>query len=182
MSSSDSEDENVKKFAAAVDTSLFDNNFYKPKDEKEVVKDTKQKEELKSQRYLENDENIFHSELNVSENMKNFIGKKMSKIIEESIEFVNVTGPKLSRKKQKDCTVLLTGFNEHVKIDKLEEEILPQIKIPIKRRSLNDEINESYKIKKAAIDVTKIKDAHDTKIRHKVIEYKRAKDGKCHIV
>lgn len=177
MSSSESEDENLKQFAAAVDTSLFNNDFYRDKHEnKKKVEEIKS--ELKSQRYLDNTENIFQSELNVSESMKKHIGSKMSKIIEDSVEFVNVVTQK-NHIEEVDSLRLLKGFKECVNLNKKDYENYPKQKIPIKRRLLEDHaLKSSVKIQLAAIDIEKIKRevSHwDRRERHKVIGYKKFK-------
>lgn len=182
-SSSESEDENLKQFAAAVDTSLFNNEFYKPKDENDKKKVEEPKKELKSQRYLENTENIFQSELNVSENMKQFIGKKMSKLIEESIEFIDVKN-RINDDPEENCVKLLKGSSEYLTLE-VSSDNIQQHKVPIKRRKVdNDEdLKESTKVKEASTDIDKISQEvsqWDERNRHKVFKYKKGKDGNCH--
>ncbi|XP_070500963.1 uncharacterized protein [Chironomus tepperi] len=183
-SSSDSEDENLKQFAAAVDTSLFNNEFYKPKEENDK-KIEEPKIELKSQRYLENTENVFQSELNVSENMKQFIGKKMSKLIEESIEYVDIKN-QIKEDPEVNCVRLLRGTKECVNIDEAAYDNIQQHKVPIKRRKVDeDDVKESTKVQQASTDIDKINQEisnWDEKNRHKLIRFKKGKDGKCHMI
>ncbi|KAL7035503.1 hypothetical protein ACKWTF_008411 [Chironomus riparius] len=183
-SSSESEDEDMKLIAAAVDPSLFNNEFYKPKD-KNDSKVEEPKKELKSQRYLDNAENVFLSELNVSESMQQFIGKKMSKLIEESIEFIDITKG-LKEDPEENSLKLLRGTNEVITINESNNDYIQQVKVPIKRRKVDpDDVKESTKIKQASTDINKI--SHEVsqwgeRNRHKVIKYKKGKDDKCHMI
>jgi hypothetical protein len=185
-SSSESEDEDIKKLAAAVDNSLFDDSFYKDSSEKMQEQQQPKKEVQKSQRYLENSvDNVFHSEVNVNENMKRFISDKMSLIIEKRWEYVDISVPKMTKKRIKDRTRLHSGCDGYIKLDQEIEEILPQVKIPIKRRKVDSserEISESEKVQQAAIDADKIGEHNGTKVRHQVIAFKQGKDGKCHMI
>jgi hypothetical protein len=67
MSSSESEHENLKRFAESVDVTMFSNKLYSKTDHEEKEEP---KVELKSQRELETEENIFQSEVNVSSSMQ----------------------------------------------------------------------------------------------------------------
>lgn len=184
MSSSESEDENLKKLAEAVDVKLFDNSFYKPEEKKE--KELKKTETQKSQRYLDDEENAFHSELNVSESMKGFIAKKMSSLIEKEVEFVDVKQHKNKSQENHDCVKLLRGYKEALKCEDPVDETI-RTKVDIKRRKIdgNDEVlTESSKISLASTDINKIqreisfynKKAKDT------FKFKTAKDGKSYLV
>lgn len=181
MSSSESEDENLKQFAAAVDTSLFNNEFYKP--EKEKTK-KQEKIELKSQRHLDNTENIFQSELNVSDNMKEFIGKKMSKLIEDSVQFVDMKPMKIPEK-DVNSLKLLKGCKEYVTLDQPDLQDYPKCKVPIKRRAVEESPKESVKIKSSVTDIATVAQEVDLwhdKNRHKELNYRKGTDGVCHQV
>jgi hypothetical protein len=175
-SSSDSEDENLKKFAEAVD-----NSFYKPEEKKEE----KKLETLKSQRYLDEEENVFHSELNVSETMKNFIGKKMSSLIEKEVEFVTVKEQKINCE-TKDRVKLLKGCKQALKLEDPVDDTVRE-KVEIKRRKVDgneDKIKESKKLSLASTDITKIQQEislYDKKVKHKPFSFKSASDGKCYL-
>lgn len=176
MSSSESEDENLKRFAQSVDTSVFSNNLYSddPKPAKEEPK-----VELKSQRFLDDEENVFKSEINVSKTMQQFIGKKMSKLIDDQLEFVEL------KKKDDDGEVvdnvrLFSGTKEVVRFIHEPTSSEPQKKVEIKRRKVddNEELKESVKIRKAAIDSTAIQaevKSWSKKTKHEPTEYKTIK-------
>lgn len=183
MSSSESEDENLKKFAEAVDVNLFNDNFYKPAEEKceEEVK----VETQKSQRQIDDEENVFHSEINVSEAMRFFIAKKMSAVIEKEIEFVDV---KKRSFRDDDSSFngvkLLRGFKECLRPD--PEEVPQNLKkIPIKRRKVEEmDEKESTKVQNVATDITKIQRETSlwaNKTKHPTYNFKTASDGKSHL-
>lgn len=178
-SSSDSDDENLKRFAASVDISVFSDGLYnKEKREKE---EEVAKVELKSQRVLIADDNIFQSEINVSASMQEFIGKKLSKLIDEQVEFVEMNGTKKKRKEEPvDNLRLLSGTNDVVKFIEEPNIIDTREKVPIKRRKVEGEIEikESRKIQSAAIETTEIEGEVKSwakKSRHQPIEFKAIK-------
>jgi hypothetical protein len=175
MSSSESEDENLKKFAESVDVTVFSDGLYN----KEKIEEKVEKVELKSQRVLEVEENIFQSEVNVSKTMQEFIGKKLSKLIEDQVEFVEVK----KRKKVKhedpvDNLRLLRGSEEVVKYLDEPSFIDSREKVPIKRRKVEQDLSESQKIEVAATDPTSIErevTTWDKRARHEPTEYKNIK-------
>jgi len=177
-SSSDSEDENLKQIAVMVDKSLFNNEFHSENDKKI--------EEPKSQRHLDSTENILQSDLNVSESMKQFIGKRMSKLIDESIEYVDIKS-RIKEDPEENCVRLLKGINECITSEEISSDNIQQRKAPIKRRIVDpDDLKESSKVKKASTDIDKISQEvnqwWNERNRHKVIRYRKAKDDKCHMI
>lgn len=177
MSSSESEDENLKKFAASVDTTVFSNKLYNNNLEDED--DEKPKVELKSQRTLDVDENIFQSEINVSSTMQNFIGNKLSKLIENQIEFVEVNGSN-----QEDPAIdnvrLLSGTRDVIKFVNEPEYVEDRKKVAIKRRNADRESEQSEpnKLRMAAIKSDLIQDEvklWNKKPKHQLYEYKNIK-------
>lgn len=169
MSSSESEDENLKKFAESVDTSVFSNNLYNGEKVEEEPK-----VELKSQRNLEHEENVFQSEVNVSETMQNFVGKKLSKLIEDQIEFVEKEET-FDDAEEVNALRLLRGSKQVVKL--CDDFIENRKKVPIKRRKIDndDEPEESEKIKSSAIkreDITEETKSWANKSKHKAFEFK----------
>lgn len=183
-SSSESEDENLKKFAEAVDVKLFDNSFYKPEEEKK--KESIKAEPLKSQRYLDEEENVYQSEINISETMKNFIAKKMSSLIEKEVEFVTIKEQKIENLEIKGCVKLLKGCKQALKCEDPVDEIIRN-KVEVKRRKIDgnkDNMKESKKLSLASTDLIKIQQEvkfHENKIRHKSFNFKTASDGKCYL-
>ena len=184
MSSSESEDENLKKFAEAVDVNLFNDNFYKPAEEKCKEEEVKV-EAPKSQRHLDDEENIFLIEIRVSESMKIHIAKKMSAVIEKEIEFVDVK--KRSLIDDDSCfngVKLLKGFKECLIPD--PEEVPQNLKkITIRRRKVEEmDEKESTKVQNVATDITKIQRETSlwaNKTRHSPYNFKTASDGKSHL-
>lgn len=158
-SSSDSEDENLKNFAESVDTTVFNNHLYKnTTSEKEKPAQI----EIKSQRFLDTDENIFQSELNISSTMQQFIGKKLSKLIDDQIEFEFVNTNKEEKVSSEiqvvDNMRLLSGSEEVVKyVDELN--FLENRKKPIiKKRNADQltDLSDSQKIQQAVVSVEAI--------------------------
>lgn len=177
MSSSESEDENLKKFAASLDTTVFSNNLYNGNAEKV---NEKPKIELKSQRVLDDEENIMQSEINVSSTMQQFIGKKLSKLIDEQVEFVEVQSVD-SDDQVIDNVRLLSGTKKVVKYIDEPTYVENREKVPIKRRKVDSnesEIKDSAKIEQAAIEPEAIQEEvklWNKKPKHQPIEYKNLK-------
>lgn len=176
MSSSESEDENLKNFAASVDTYVFSDNLYN----KDESKKAEPKVELKSQRLLETDENVFQSELNVSSTMQQFIGKKLSKLIEDQIEFVETNGKPETRMEEEDLEVnnvrLFSGSKEVVKHIEDLGFIENRRKVTIKRRKVDSE--DEPDLKRAVVNPDDIKEEVKTwakKSKHHPYEYKTKK-------
>lgn len=173
MSSSESEDENLKKFAESVDTTIFSNNLYN----EEVAKE-EPRVQVKSQRNLEAEENVFQSEVNVSETMKKFIGNKLSKLIDDQIEFVDLNGKEEGEDDSKvDTLRLLRGSKEVVKLQ--TDFIENRSKIPIKRRKVDCEHeSKDEKIRRSATSSAVIREevkAWTNKPKHQIFEYKNKK-------
>lgn len=112
------------------------------------------------------------ADLNVPKSMQDFVYKKMSKKIGDSIEFVEMTPKKDKKRKQKDaastcCVRLLKDTDPITKIDAdLDDASNPNksTKIEIKRRTVEPDIyNFDEKIKMAAVDGEKILKQTDTK-------------------
>lgn len=179
MSSSESEDENLKKFAESMDTTVFSNKLYNADEKEEAVKEPKV--ELKSQRFLDEDENIFHSEINVSAHMQGFIGKKLSALIEGQVEFVEVKDRKQKHRDEKvDRVRLLSDSTEVVKFVDAPLYVETRTKVPIKRRNADNEpeLDESVKVEKSAIDSGAVAEEVKTwnkKVKHDSFEYKESK-------
>lgn len=178
MSSSESEDENLRKFAEAVDVTVFSDNLYN----KAVAVKEEPKVQLKSQRVLDETENIFQSEINVSSTMQQFIGNKLSKIIDSKIEFVQMNGKSLKAEddEEVDNLRLFSDTKETVKYIDGPDFVENRKKVAIKRRKVdkNVEPTEDEKIQRAAIDETGIKDeikAWTKKPKRQPFEYKNVK-------
>lgn len=183
MSSSESEDENLKKFAASMDTTVFSDKLYK-KAEGAEEEEEKPKVELKSQRFLDEDENIFQSEINVSSTMQKFIGNKLSKLIEDQIEFVEVEKKRKKKKSDEESAEgsikLLKGTSKVIKYIDEQPFVENREKVPIKRRKLADDpdLDEATKIKTSSVTITDVDDdvkRWSNKSKHQPIEYKNLK-------
>ena len=175
---SSSEDENLKKFfAESVDKSVFNDGLYNKEKREEKI----EKIELKSQRVLDSEETIFHSEINTSKTMQEFIGKKLSKLIQDQVEFVDVKEAKRSSIEEDptDNLRLLKGSDETVKHLDEPSFIDTRKKVLIKRRQVEDsDLGESQKIKYAAInpeDIGQEVKSWNKKPRHQTTDYKNLK-------
>lgn len=179
MSSSESEDENLKKFAESMDITIFSSKLYNI-DEKQKTAEVP-KEELKSQRFIEEDENIFHSEINVSAHMQTFIGKKLSALIEGQVEFVEVKDKKAKGSDKKiDRVRLLSDSTETVKFIDAPLYVENRTKVAIKRRNADKELepDEVEKVKQSAVDPEAVAEEVRTwnkKAKHEPFEYKTSK-------
>lgn len=178
MSSSDSEDENLKNFAASVDTTVFSDKLYN----KSPAEKVEPRVEMKSQRFLDAEENIFQSEINVSSTMQQFIGNKLSKLIEDQTEFIET-------KQSGHIEAETDGVVDNVRLLSDAKDIVKYIDEPnfienrqkprIKRRNADQEkIADSEKIQVSALCVEDINEEvknWDKKPKHKAYEYKNIK-------
>lgn len=122
----------------------------------------------KSNRYLVEEENVFQSDINVSESMKKFVGKKLSSIIEQTITFVELND-KNSRKSIQNSSntygvKLLRDSGAYLQMkDAIETECsLPKISNikPIRKRTLEVDVSsEKEKLMKAAIEPCSVRDS-----------------------
>lgn len=125
----------------------------------------------KSNRYIDDAEEIFKSDLNVPETMKKYVTKKLSEMIQKQVEFVDITSKskKSSKTKERseDFVQLLTNAPP---ID-INKDPLPDIAnyptqpLEIKRRKITSEpieLSESEKIKSASISSDIILNHSDT--------------------
>uniref|UniRef100_A0A182PAA9 Uncharacterized protein n=1 Tax=Anopheles epiroticus TaxID=199890 RepID=A0A182PAA9_9DIPT len=159
MSDSDSSDNEINaQLLSAVDTSFLNDKLYtdqttsknadspahsqavKSSPVPEVVKKTV----LKSNRFLDEEDFTFHSELKVPVAMQKHTAEKLSKLISAVIEFDDTESKPNSTNGSTEVSGvrLLTGFDEIVDIN-LEEELPPCVplkKIPIVRRQVEDEV------------------------------------------
>ncbi|XP_021705350.1 uncharacterized protein LOC5574440 isoform X2 [Aedes aegypti] len=171
MSSSESEDENIKRFLEAADTTLINDAMFQgtsAEKQNEPVKDNVIKtasECPKSNRYLVEEENVFQSDINVTESMKKFVGKKLSAIIDQNIAFIEVKDKKVSKSKTEPAdssgVKLLSDCDLFLKTsDAIENAtLLPESKTkkPIKRRAVeSDCLGEKEKLALAAIEPSSI--------------------------
>ncbi|XP_052901507.1 uncharacterized protein LOC128309072 [Anopheles moucheti] len=149
MSDSDSsEDETNNQLLAAVDSSFLCEKLYNTPP---VVQDTAPvlcadvKQPLpKSNRYLLEEESIFHSDLNVTTAVQNHIAAKLSKLIGSVVQFndsENVQSSTRLDSSTDDTGVrLLTGFTEVIDLNEDLEQQPPNVKPKaIKRRMFDCE-------------------------------------------
>lgn len=122
----------------------------------------------KSQRYVEHDE--IEADLNVSKSMQDFVYKKMSKKIGDSIEFVEIC-PKSTKKRKKDdvgnCVRLLKDTAPIKHIDFMPESLTnPTVgkKLEVKRRIVEpDGYDDDEKLKMVSVDGEQILKQTETK-------------------
>lgn len=134
----------------------------------------------KSQRYLELDEQ--ENNLKISKSMQDFVYKKMSKTIENSVEFVDVPTKKSKTKEGKAIVKLLKDTEpiKHYKFDVFESVIINQIKPVIKIRVIEkNALTEDDKIQMACVngdDILSRKEVQNWKEKkpksHKIFSYK----------
>ncbi|XP_055322699.1 uncharacterized protein LOC129578336 [Sitodiplosis mosellana] len=182
-SSSDSEDENLDLLREAVDTSFIsDGMFAKGKSSTEDLKDITSPPKcelikpnktsvttLKSQRYIEHDES--ESDLNVPKSMQDFVYKKMSKKINDSIEFVEVSTKKSKKRKSAQdeigCVRLLSDTDPITAIDfqpEINDKPVEGKKLEVKRRIVEPDVyNDEEKVKMVSIDGESILQQTETK-------------------
>lgn len=100
------------------------------------------------------------ADLKVTESMQNFVYKKLSKLIDESVEFVDVGPPKTKRRKvATDATVKLLRDTQPIDLDAVEVEldVLNQVRPVIARRTVEpDTVSEEERIKASAIDINQV--------------------------
>ncbi|XP_031621824.1 uncharacterized protein LOC116339883 [Contarinia nasturtii] len=186
-SSSDSEDENLALLRQAVDTNFISDDMFTtvassanestPKDTEDIklsakikpIKPTTSGQPLKSQRYIENDE--ITADLNVPKSMQDFVYKKMSKKINDSVEFIETPTKEIKNEKTTNddfnCLRLLND-TEPIKIIDLmpQHDIQPNggKKFEIKRRIIEaDEYTDEEKLKMASIGGDSILEQTETK-------------------
>ncbi|CRK97834.1 CLUMA_CG011210, isoform A [Clunio marinus] len=179
MSSSESDNEELKKFAESLDSTVFSNKLYGSEPQEKVSKENESEKNLKSQRHLDIEENVFHSEINVSSSMQKFIGDKLSKLIENRIELIEV---KMKKNQNNDSEIidnvrLLSGCTEPVKYLEEPDDInVDRKKIPIKRRIIEEEeLSDTKKIELAASNLKNLEEEvnqWDRKTKKKPFEYK----------
>lgn len=151
MSSSESEDENLKNLMEAADHSLFNDALYCKSDhaDGDILRPV---DVPLSNRYLYEEENVFQSDLTVTESMKRFVGKKLSTLIENNISYVDVEPISISKTPVTESSgvKLLRGFHENLMVSSEAEIVLNrrQMCVPIKRRRVEDdsELSENQKI------------------------------------
>lgn len=147
---------------------------------------------LKSERYLECDD--AETDLQVPKTMQDFVYKKMSKKIDESIEFVTVDKRTKRKQKEEKCDIgvrLLSDTELITEIDILETkiEIVKRAKPKIQRRIIEeDNETEKEKLRLTAIDgqsilkQTEIKHWKPRKIRPNKLFMYREKNAKLFLI
>lgn len=129
----------------------------------------------KSERYVDHDE--IEEDLKISKPMQDFVYKKMSKRINESIEFVEVSTIKKNKHKHKAVEEAIRGVRllndtdiiQHIDLgdERLQTELIGKAvtkKPKIKRRIIEpDELREDKKLKLAVIEGDDILQQTETK-------------------
>lgn len=101
------------------------------------------------------------TDLKVTETMQNYVYKKLSKLIDESVEFVDVE-PARKEQRLPSCsepTIKLLKDTEPINLDaaSVEPDVIKQVKPKITRRTLEpDGLSEAAKVDMAAIDVNRV--------------------------
>lgn len=111
----------------------------------------------KSQRYLDLDGD--ETDLKVPKTMQDFVYKKMSKTIENSIEFVQLPDEKPKKRKETFKVKLLNDTDpiQHYESNFSEFTPIKQVKPEIKMRVIeHDQVSETDKFRMAAVDGNEI--------------------------
>ena len=139
----------------------------------------------KSQRYIEHDECGQDDYLKVYESMQNFVYKKLSGILQSSIEFIDVQSRVQSPKSLKDdneCSLKLLKGTDPIVIktdDANQQHVTPSKRKAIEKRKLPNEVEASNdeKIKTSVISQSQIKEetkTWNTKSKpNKLFQYKQ---------
>uniref|UniRef100_A0A1I8NDX5 Protein CUSTOS n=1 Tax=Musca domestica TaxID=7370 RepID=A0A1I8NDX5_MUSDO len=199
MSSSDSEDEEqMKMFLEASDTTFLNNDMFKDKTEKETKDDSaanesitkKEEDKPKSQRYLADEEDATGTDFNLPESMQKHMAKKFHDILKQTYEFCevnNAIGEKKSKAKSR--VRLLNGFEDYVKpYEEFEYETKgPTRKPEIKRRCIENNSPDDECLKQLAISGNDILSGKETKSwakkkerKDKVFHYRLGANDICH--
>lgn len=202
MSSSASEsdeNEDMSKLLSAVDTNFISDKMFKEKpasSQGENVNKDSSNNKPKSQRYLDNIDPIFQSELNVSESMQKHFCKKLSTAIEKQVDFIennSITKELPPDNFPKLKSIRLTTDSDILKPKPLEiVEVNPNIGrkgIEIKRRKIKEDngivpVTEEDKIKECNIrsdEFSKETKSWRVKKNQKLLHY-RAKKGVNYLV
>uniref|UniRef100_A0A182QGT4 Uncharacterized protein n=1 Tax=Anopheles farauti TaxID=69004 RepID=A0A182QGT4_9DIPT len=196
-SDSSSEDDINARLLSAVDTSFLSDSLYKTtetsktadgekRDQDDPVPEPTAEPAPKSNRYLVEDESIFHSDLNVSQAMQKHTAQKISKLIASVIEFDETVGTKKTpRKKQSSTGVrLLAGFDELIDLSSEPLPAAPTKKPKLThRRKLEDEPEPTAAEKISAsvcvpeIFPNEVKHWTGPRKRSKEFKYKQKRDG-----
>lgn len=202
MSDSDSsEDEGNDQLLAAIDTSFLSEKLYKPSS---TVDDTETRDEgasptppvpcasakrpaIKSNRYLLEEESIFHSDLNVTTAVQKHIAEKLSTLIGSVIEFddspAEQHATRLDKGADESGVQLLKGFDEVIDL-KAEPEVRVNLKpVPILRRKI-DVDSEPVKAERIASSICdpgafpkEVQQWKGPRKRSIVYQYQRKPDG-----
>ncbi|KAG4078414.1 hypothetical protein HA402_013125 [Bradysia odoriphaga] len=184
-SDSSSDDENLQHLREAADTSLISDSMFKLAGKSEEISSSKPTAALKSQRHIADaDEHI--DDLLIPEEMRKFVSKKLAKIIENRVEFVDVSGSGESQSRTDDTVEQIKLLDNVVlNIDWAGEtaECNKRKKQDIRKRKLpdvDDSKTESVRIAEAVIDLEDVSmEVSNWKTRPKgtVFEY-HEKNGK----
>ncbi|XP_073831661.1 uncharacterized protein [Musca autumnalis] len=197
MSSSDSEDdERMKMFLEASDTTLLNNDMFKDKSsEKETNGNSGTtitvEDKPKSQRYLLEDEENMGTDFNLPESMQKHMAKKFNDILKETYEFCQVNDDEISARKSKvkSRVRLLNGFDDYVKpYEEFEYETKgPSRKPEIKRRCIEDGTVGEDCLNHIAVDGADILSGKEIKSwakkkerKDKVFHYRLGANDICH--
>ncbi|XP_053671063.1 uncharacterized protein LOC128721341 [Anopheles nili] len=208
MSDSDSsEDETNAQLLAAVDTSFLNNTMYQPASKSDASKNhaeetkaipvSKATEESvpKSNRFLPEEESIFHSDLNVPAAVQRHTAHKISKLLESVLEFEDRSAcePPIEAKEklnqpQKSKVRLLASFDEFIDLNTDTPEPMGATSkpAPIRRRKISDDLDSptlQEKIRSSICDpnsfAEEVQQWKGPRQRSTVFHYKKKKNGSC---
>ncbi|XP_011192074.2 uncharacterized protein LOC105218284 [Zeugodacus cucurbitae] len=148
--SDDGDDERMRQFLEAADTTLLTNTMFqqtekqsttKDKTPEKVVQITLEQKGPKSNRYLLDDNLEANVDFIATESTQKFVGKKLSELIAKHVEFFNIDPPSKVKKTSRNRVTLLAGADCYVKsYEEFEYETMgPTHRPEIKRRKVDIE-------------------------------------------
>ncbi|XP_077299127.1 uncharacterized protein LOC143920225 [Arctopsyche grandis] len=178
---SDSSDEDDERLREAIDVTLFKNDMYTPshKDSTE-----KKNDNLKSNRHLSTENQT--RDVRVSSDMQQRIGEKISKIINKSVDFVDVIDePKSESNSPDEDSIKLFSDSLYAISDEFPKETIRiQPRKKIKKRKIDDseDCNEKNAIIAASVSPDYILQQNETKFwksrrKPKLYNYAKCKNS-----
>ncbi|XP_049879010.1 uncharacterized protein LOC126375945 [Pectinophora gossypiella] len=176
MSDSDSsEDEDLSRFKDVVDVT-----FTKLIDESRgLVSEHKDEPKPKSERYLE--EASHYNDVKVPAEMQKRIGAKMSAVINKNVEFIDVQQNGIKKHKIKGGVKLFKDSKGFLSCEEVKDTYTEihnkESKKMLKKRKIEDELDESEKISGVAVSGEYVLSKEETKLwksrrKEKLFKYK----------
>ncbi|XP_075155268.1 uncharacterized protein LOC142228664 [Haematobia irritans] len=198
MSSDSDDEEQVRKFLEASDTTLLHNGMFKDKHEEDNELNNKvaceKLDHLKSQRYVAIEDEAGGTDFNLPASMQKHMAKKLSEMLEKTYYFCDIEERSDGKKiRIKSRVRLLKDYEDYVKpYEEFEYETKgPEKKPVIKRRCVDKPCDScaptQFQLDAIAIDGNDIIAANETKYwavkkerKDKVFHYRQGVNGIAH--